>query len=326
MNKFQKVKRIIENYQRKADKCFASYREKEAEARKTYSTEGFRDNFMQGTWVQMASEIWSKADLAILEANNILDEAQEDFNKWVMTPLNAETTQVLNCINQFGLRLSLDELRVLEQNVRDSYFGCRIFQGLCEQNGYGINTPEMRIYVDTLKNAREEVRFAIQAYAGSAPDFAGRDLLQKWEYNGVVYGEYEDFHLVMAESFLNKGCILDRLENLWESVNAPMAYTLNASETEKMKTELEKIVDKDGKVNGKAAQQLEKNDPDFTNKLRSMPEGSFENMEAVSKYFRLDDEKENKKGESVLSPSMEQAALYASSHAPADLKLLDQYK
>lgn len=330
MNKIDKVKERIRKYQKKMDKSYAEYKKAEQEAREKLSPAGFQSEFMQKTWVQFAGESWGAADMAIFDVNNIFDELQEDLSKWLAKPLDAGMMQTFDCINRFGLSMSFDELKILEQGVLQSgsYWGCRIFDGLCQENGYKTNRPTLKTISDSLQNAREEAKLAVRAYAGSMDKsgvYPGRDLLQEWTYNGNSYGEYKDYHLYAAEHFL-ESCILDNLSQLLDSVNAPVSYTLNQSETEKMKTELEKIVDKDGKVDGKAAQQLEKSNPDFVNKLRSMPEGSFKNMEAVSKYFRLDDEKENKKGESVLSPSMEQAALYASSHAPTDLKLVDQYK
>lgn len=330
MNKIDKIKERIRKYQKKMDKSYEAYKKAEQEAREKLSPAGFQSEFMQKTWVQFAGDAWSAADMAVFDINNIFDEIQEDLSKWLAKPLGAGMMQTFDCINRFGLSMSFDELQILEQGVLQSgsYWGCRIFDGLCKENGYKTNRTTLKTIVDSLQTAREEAELAVKAYGGVADKsgvYPGRDLLQEWIYNGNSYGEYKDYHLYAAEHFL-ESCILDNLSQLLDSVNAPVSYTLNQLEVAKMKTELEKIVDKDGKINEKAAQQLEKSDPDFANKLRSMPKGDFENMEAISKYFRLDDEKENKKGESVLSPSMEQAILYNSGHAPADLKLLDQYK
>ena len=104
----------------------------------------------------------------------------------------------------------------------------------------------------------------------------------------------------MAELFLQEGGELDRLEQLFESTNAPMKYELNAQETEKMKKRLESIVDKNGEIDEKAASQLKESDPD--------------------------DERDNKKVESVLSPAMQQAAAYESRRLmPVDKAKLEQF-
>lgn len=327
MNKVDKIKEIIRKYQNKMNKKHEAYQKAEREAREKLSPAGFRSEFMQKTWVQFASESWSAADIAVLEANNILDEIREDLSEWLMKPLDSRMMQTFDCINRFGLSMSFDELQILEQGVLSSgsYLGCRIFDGLCQENGYGTSRPPLKTITDSLQNAHEEIDLAVRAYAGKAPDFPGRDLLGEYIYRGVSYGSFTDYQMYDADHFLDGGGRLDDLSRLLDSMNAPVAYTLNQSEAAKMKTELKKIVDKNGKVDEKAAQQLEKNDPDFINKLRSMPEGAFKNMESVFEYFRLD-EKENKKVESVLMPSLEQAKLYNSNFVPADLKVLDQYK
>ena len=123
---------------------------------------------------------------------------------------------------------------------------------------------------------------------------------------------------------MQEGGELDRLEQLFESTNAPMKYELNAQETEKMKKRLESIVDKNGEIDEKAACQLKENDPNFIDKLRSIPEGSFEKMDSVSKYFRLD-ESDNKKNESAISQAIEQAKSYNERKPkPVDMKIVNQ--
>lgn len=327
MNKFRKIKKVISDYQKKSDKLFESYKEEEATDRTLYSAEGFREKFIQEKWVKFAAEAQSNADIVIIELNNMFDEIREDLNNWMMKPLDPSVVQVLNCVGQFGLRLSIDELRVIESNIRESYMGMRIFEGLAEKNGYGVTAPKMKQYVDLLESARGNAELAVRAYAGRAENgFPGRDLLSEWCYNNVSYGEYQDYHLVMAELFLQEGGELDHLEQLFESTSAPMKYTLNAKETEKMKKSLESIVDTNGNVDKKAASQLREHDPDFIDKLRSMPDGAFEKMDLISKYYRLDDEGDGEKPESVLSTAVQHAAEYESRQLkPIDKTKIEQF-
>ena len=145
-------------------------------------------------------------------------------------------------------------------------------------------------------------------------------------YNGISYGQYRDYHLYDAEHFLHEGGILDNLSRLLDSANAPMKYTLDKRETERMQKSLEKIVDKKGEIDASAALQLKESDPDFINKLKSMPENSFKDMDVLTDFFRLDDGSDKKK-ESALSPSMEQAAQYKAVHGAidADANILGGY-
>lgn len=325
MNKFQKIKEIIKEYQTKSDKFFTSYKAEEAKARKKYSEQGFKTEFIPKVWAHMAGEAQAEASITIKQINDIFDEIKEDFEKWVMKPLDPGVAQILGCVNQFDLSLSLDELRIIENSARGSYMSTRIFAGLAEKNGYGVSVPSMKDLMDALESARDNAAFSINAYAGHAADnFSGRDLIGDWTFNGISYGAYSDHHMVMAELFLGKDCELDRLERLWDSTNAPMAYTLNPTEIRRIKKRLESIVNKNGEIDEKAACQLKENDPNFIDKLRSIPEGSFEKMDSVSKYFRLD-ESDNKKNESAISQAIEQAKSYNERKPkPVDMKIVNQ--
>lgn len=327
MNKFRKIKKVIQGYQKKSDKLFESYKAAETSAREKYSAEGFRTEFIQKDWVKFAAEAQSNADIAVIELNNMFGEIRDDLSSWMMKPLDPSVVQVLNCVSQFGLSLSLDELRVIESSVRESYMGMRVFEGLALKNGYGVTAPKMKQYIDSLESARGNAEIAVRAYAGHAEDgFPGTDLLSDWIYNGISYGEYEDYHKVAAELFLNDGGELDRLEQLFESTSAPMKYVLNAQETEKVKKSLESIIDKNGEVDEKAASQLKKNDPDLFDKLRSMPDGAFEKMDLISQHYRLDDEGDNKQAESALSTAVQQAAEYESRQLkPIDKTKIEQF-
>ena len=325
MNKIDKIKLIIKRHQKEMNKLFFTYQKRER-----LSNSAFKSEFMCETYPKMAGEARAAADMAVLDVNNIFDEIQDDLSEWMMKPLDIGTAQILSCINQFNLQMSFDELRILEQGVlrSGSYLGNRIFDGLCKKNGYMANRPTLKTIVDSLQIAREETELAIMAYAGvmdKSGDYPGRELISEWMYNGNSYGEYQDYHLYSAEHFL-ENCILDNLSHLLESVNAPMKYTLDKRETERMKKNLEKIVDKKGEIDASEALRLKESDPDFINKLRSMPEHAFEAMDVVTNFFHLDNES-NKKKESALSPSMEQAVQYKAIHGSidADVNVLNRY-
>ena len=330
MNKIDKIKSIIKKHQKEMNKHFAAYQKAEQTARERLSNSAFKSEFMCETYPKMAGEARAAADMAVLDVNNIFDEIQDDLSEWMMKPLDIGTAQILSCINQFSLQMSFDELRILEQGIlkSGSYLGNRIFDGLCKKNGYMANRPTLKSIVDSLQIAREETELAIMAYAGvmdKSGDYPGRELISEWMYNGNSYGEYQDYHLYSAEHFL-ENCILDNLSHLLESVNAPMKYTLDKRETERMKKSLEKIVDKKGEIDASEALRLKESDPDFINKLRSMPEHAFEAMDVVTNFFHLNNES-NKKKESALSPSMEQAVQYKAIHGSidADMNVLNRY-
>ena len=180
MTTFQKVKNLILAYRKFADQHYADYQAKEARARSKYNELGFQSEFIQKVWPEMAGKIWAECDDTIRKVEEVFDEIEQDFKKWVLEPLDGSTIQILDCVERFGLSLSLNELQVLGGSVRSSYLGTKIFAGLAEKNGYSVNAPSMKEYQDALAAARNNAKLAIRAYAGTPDEgYPGTDLLQK---------------------------------------------------------------------------------------------------------------------------------------------------
>lgn len=309
MTKFEKIKQLIMEYQKTADRHYADYQAKEKRAREKYSEAGFQEEFTQKTWPALAGKAWADSDEAIQKIMEIFDEIEEDLKKWVMMPLDASTVQILDCINNFDLKLSLNELQVIEESVRSSYLGTKIFAGLSEKNGYSINAPSMKEFENALKSARGNASFSLKAYAGSPDDkFPGKDLLEKWTYQGVTYGDYTAHHMFMAYNYLHEGGEIDRLEAMFGEIHAPMKYILTKDESEKVEKSVKDIM-RNGEIDKKAAQELIEKQPDFKDKLESMPSEFFEGKEVVAKYFRLNEKTE--KEESLINPATRGAMEYS---------------
>ena len=320
MTKFEKIEETIREYNEKEDRLYEEYKTEEKKARGKYSQQGFQTEFIMGMYPKFAGKAQSDADITVREIMYIFDEIEEDFKNWMMKPLNEEVVNVLNCINSFGLNLSMSELQIIEEKVKESYMGMKIFAGLAEKNGYHVQIPKAEEYFNALHVARDNCETAIRAYAGQAPDYPGKDLLEELKYKGATYGEYEHWHLYMAANFLHKDGEIDRLAKLWYSVNAPMTYTLTNSEVAKVKKELKKVVDGNGKIIQDKAKKLVEENPDIKSKLRSMSKEDLKEFEAVEKYFYP-------KEPSKLSPAMEQAANYMTSptQTKIDENLLKQF-
>lgn len=322
MTNFQKVRELIAKYQKDADRYYANYKAKEEAARKKYSSEGFQQEFMQQTWVKMTGQAWADADEAIKKVMEVFDDIEKDLSDWMMHPLDESTTQILNCIGNFSLKLSLNELQIIEKSLRDSYFGLKIFSGLCEGNGYHIDAPSMKQFQDALKAARSNASLAVRAYAGSPDEkYPGRDLLQRWESKGVVLGEYEPFHLFYAYNYLQNG-ELDRLEQMWGVARAPMRYSLTSDEAEKVRQGVKSFLH-DGEIDKKAAQALIKREPAFKDKLTSMPNEFFADKEALIGYFGLDKKEES--FESGIDSTTKNAPEYGTKFSKIDPQTLANF-
>lgn len=325
MTKFKKIAQLIEAYRKTADRHYASYQAQEKAAREKYSDSGYQLEWIQKAWPEKAGKIWAECDDAIRKVEEVFDEIAQDFKKWLLEPLDGSTVQILDCIERFGLSLSLSELQVIETSIRSSYLGTKIFAGLAEKNGYSVNAPSMKEYQDALAAARNNAKLAIRAYAGSPDEgYPGKDLLQKWENKGVVLGEYQHYHLFFADNFLHQNGVLDRLEEMWGEARAPMVYKLNESEAGKVKKAIGNIMH-DGEVDKQAAHELVKKDPDFKDKLQSMPDDFFEGKEALVNHFRLNEKEE--KEESLITPGSRKAAEYgANRFQRVDAETLKQFE
>lgn len=293
MTNFQKVKSIISTYQENADRHFANYKAKEAAMRKRYSQESFVEEFIQGVYPKFAGEAQANADIAIKEIEEVFGDIETDLKKYIMEPLDDSTAQILDCVNRFDLKMSRGELEVIESAVKKSYLGSRVFEGIARKNGYHVDVPKMEQFQHALKSARNNAALSIRAYAGS-PDskFVGRDLLPKWEKDGVVLGNYEVFHTLYAYQYLEKGEI-DRLEKMFSDARAASVYRLTEEEEKNVRQGVESILH-NGEIDKKAAQALIKKEPDFKDKLESMPADYFDDKEAVIKYFGLNEKAEGK--------------------------------
>lgn len=324
MTKFEKIKQLIVEYQKTADRHYADYQAKEKRAREKYSEAGFQSEFIQKVWPEMAGKIWAECDDTIRKVEEVFDEIEQNFKKWMMEPLDESMIQVLNCIDSFGLFPSLKELKIIESAVRESYWGTRIFTGLAQKSGYQVNVPTVDSYQKALETARSNAKLAIRAYAGAPSEgYPGRDLLQKWESRGIVMGEYEPYHLFFAANYLHENGELDRLEQIWGTARAPMRYSLTTAEAEKVKKSIEGVM-KDGELNKEDTKKLIEEQPDIKDRLESMPNNYFDDKKELVNYFGLNQKVE--KEESLISPAVQNAKEYGTRFQKVDAETLKRFE
>lgn len=323
MTKFEKLRSILKDFMNNADQHYSDYRERENKARAKYSDTGFQDEFMKKIYPEMAGKAWAEADATIKKVNEVLDSLEKDLNEFMMRPINESTAQTLNCINSYGVSLSLNELRILEQPMRETYMGSRIFVELAKRNGYSVSIPTMKEYQDALNSARANINLVIKAYAGKADDgYPGKDLLPPWESRGVNMGAYQHYHLYFSQNYLHEGGELDRLESLWSENGTPMVYHLTEQEEEKVRQGVKSFLH-NGEIDKKAAQELIKKEPDFKDKLTSMPDEFFAGKEALIGYFGLD--KKEASFESGIDSTTKNAPEYGTKFSKIDPQTLKNF-
>ena len=128
----------------------------------------------------------------------------------MIKPLDNNLLQTMNCIRNFELKMSIDELEVLKDSVQDSFFGLRILGEVAKNSGYFFDVPKMGDFTRKLHTAVSNAKDAVECYSGSAPEFPGKDLLGEWTVSGISQGEYPVWRRLGAADYLEKRYISKR--------------------------------------------------------------------------------------------------------------------
>ena len=276
MTGFGQIKAVVTEYQEKADRHFRDYSKRIERARQRYSDEAFREESRK-IWIDVGSKVDVARGIAKNEIDLIVEDIEKDFRKWLVKPLDGNLIQTLNCIRNFEIHLGIEELRVLEEETKNSFFGSRIFSEIAKENGYYVKTPDSKTFMSALKRVHDNAVTAVTAYAGHYPDLIGKDLLEE---DKPVYA------LVMASNFLTKNDSIKEAEELWGISDIPREFKLSKEEEKRIYDLIDNIENETEKQ--ERIKQLSSVEPDFMDKLALM-DGEYK--EAVEGYLdtgRLD--------------------------------------
>ena len=276
MTGFEQIKAVVTEYQKKVDRHFRDYSRRVERARQRYSDEAFREESRK-IWIDVGSKVDVARGIAKNEIDLIVEDIEKDFRKWLVKPLDGNLIQTLNCIRNFEIHLGIEELRVLEEETKNSFFGSRIFSEIAKENGYYVKTPDSKTFMSALKRVHDNAVTAVTAYAGHYPDLIGKDLLEE---DKPVYA------LVMASNFLTKNDSIKEAEELWGISDIPREFKLSKEEEKRIYDLIDNIENETEKQ--ERIKQLSSVEPDFMDKLALM-DGEYK--EAVEGYLdtgRLD--------------------------------------
>nr|DAQ49269.1 MAG TPA: hypothetical protein [Caudoviricetes sp.] len=276
MTGFGQIKAVVTEYQEKADRHFRDYSKRIERARQRYSDEAFREESRK-IWIDVGSKVDVARGIAKNEIDLIVEDIEKDFRKWLVKPLDGNLIQTLNCIRNFEIHLGIEELRVLEEETKNSFFGSRIFSEIAKENGYYVKTTDSKTFMSALKRVHDNTVTAVTAYAGHYPDLIGKDLLEE---DKPVYA------LVMASNFLTKNDSIKEAEELWGISDIPREFKLSKEEEKRIYDLIGNIENETEKQ--ERIKQLSSVEPDFMDKLALM-DGEYK--EAVEGYLdtgRLD--------------------------------------
>lgn len=279
--KFEEILKTVKDYQRTADRQFLEYQKKVSRMKSELNDETFNRKMKLEVYPYYFGTLTSDRNMAKEEVHSICEDIKGDLKSWMMKPIKPETMQILSCINDFGIRLSREELSILEDDVKSNLFAGKIFSGIAKNNGYAVKLPDFTEYLRILMVVESDAGIAIDAYCGAAPDFPGKDLLDKQRRNGAAFGEWQIWSRMYAANFENTHGSLDDASRMWEQSKVSVEYTLTEAERDRIKKMMDEVEKLDEA--GKADKMLSilGNEKDLPDKLRLMGD---DYRELASKY------------------------------------------
>ena len=182
---------------------------------------------------------------------------------------------MLHCIHDFGVKLTINELKLIEIEVSGNLLASKIFSGLASEYGYQVAVPSADTLLRELRELKSFAFLAIDGYAGKPGKdgkFPGNDLLEPRKVNGISQGEFAVWEKLLAADFVTKNTSMQRAAELLEDSKVSLSYSLTEQETSRIKTlidniEKNSISDSEKKEKMSALIQSE---PDFAAKIDLM--------------------------------------------------------
>lgn len=272
MTNIEKIQHIVKDFQKYADRKIATYNERVSDIKSKYRPEVAITEIQQNVWPQTAGLLWSEKESAKQKISDVYEDILADTRKWTLRPIKPETLTLLHSIHDFGIKLTINELKMIETEVSGNLIASKIFAGLATEYGYAVRVPSVDGLLQELREFKSFAETAIDAYAGH-PDksgkFPGNDLLEQRKVNGIVQGEYAVWEKLLAADFVEKNASMQRAAELLENSKVSLSYSLTERETSRIKTLIDDIEknstnDKEKKTKMSA---LLKSEPDMSAKI-----------------------------------------------------------
>ena len=244
MTNIEKLRDVVRDYQRYADKKIAAYNERADEIKSKYKPEVALSEIKQNVWPQAAGLLWSEKESAKQKIADVYEDILEDIQRWTLRPIKSETLTLLHSIHDFKVPLTINELKMIETEVTGNLIASKIFAGLAAEYGYNVTTPNVDGLLQELRELKSFAETAIDAYSGK-PDkngkFPGNDLLEQRKVNGIVQGEYAIWEKLLAADFVEKNASMQRAAELLEDSKVSLSYSLTEKETSRIKSLIDNI-------------------------------------------------------------------------------------
>ena len=135
---FEKILHEVKNYHRDADGLFAEYYKKVDQMRKELRDDVFQQKIKDDVYPYYSGTLMGCQTVAKSNIHAICESIKDDLKSWTLKPIRPETMQILSCINDFIIRLTKDELSILESDVKSNMFAGKIYTEKANARRYSI--------------------------------------------------------------------------------------------------------------------------------------------------------------------------------------------
>ena len=168
MTNVETIGSIVRKFQEEADRRFATYNEKVGRIRERYKDEAAKMEIMQNVWPEAQGTLSYKREAAKEQIEEVCEAIREDLRKWTLKPVSPNTLQLLHSIHDFKIKLSMEELKMIEGEVRGNLIASKIFAGLAAEYGYYVAIPSVDNCLQELRELESFAKTAIDAWRYSA--------------------------------------------------------------------------------------------------------------------------------------------------------------
>ena len=133
MNRFDEILNQLRRHKEKIDKIVSHYRRSCAEKQEQYSEPYYKLEQAKLLGTARGNILGEQEDTRH-SINLIIEEIQDDLKKWVQTPVQKSSLDLLVTLDTMGISLSETELEALADSLPNNYFAGRLIQHLAEKN------------------------------------------------------------------------------------------------------------------------------------------------------------------------------------------------
>ncbi len=174
MNRFDEILNQLRRHKEKIDKIVSHYRRSCAEKQEQYSETYYKLEQAKILGTARGNILGEQEDTRH-SINLIIEEIQDDLKKWVQTPVQKSSLDLLVTLDTMGISLSETELEALADSLPNNYFAGRLIQHLAEKNKITsfkrFSKTSLDDYVAALRSVVAACDLFVDNYIGDSAPF-----------------------------------------------------------------------------------------------------------------------------------------------------------